>query len=209
MKKMILKRIINGHNKSAVVLLMTGLFITLYTLSGIFYVGKAGLFLLTPIDEAIPYLPWTSFLYIMMYPTLFWIFYELKHHESQNRLLYAFVFLSIISNIIFILYPVSFPREFYPIPFDNTLGVKILRIVRFIDKPVNCFPSLHVSSLFLFTYALWNESKAKFVVALLVTIAISFSTMATKQHYFTDVLGGILLATILYLFFWTAVEIEN
>lgn len=209
MNKIVLKPIIKDGNKSIVVISITGLFLLLYFISSAFYIGSPGYFLLSSIDSSIPYLPWTSFIYIMMYPLLFWVFYELKDNTRQNKLFYAFIFLTVISNLIFIIYPVSYPREFFPTPYDNTPGVNLLRTIRFLDKPVNCFPSLHVSSLFLFTYSLWDQSKKKFAICLVFSTLISISTMTTKQHYFMDAVAGFVLATTLYIFFWKVVEIKK
>lgn len=209
MNQIVLRRVIQDHNKSSIVLVVTGLFLTLYFLSGNLFLGKPGYFILTYLDEIFPYLPWTSFIYILMYPVLFWCFFELKSNSNQNRLLYAFVFLSVISNLIFIVYPVVYPRELFPTPYQNEIGVNLLRTIRYLDKPINCFPSLHVSSLFLFTYALWNESKIKFIIALLLSITITISTFTTKQHYVVDALSGLILATIIYYVFWNIVAISD
>lgn len=209
MNRIVLKCIIQEQNKTSVVLLMTGLFTTFYFLSSVLHLGIPGYFILTQIDHAVPYLPWTSVIYIMMYPLLFWIFYELQNFENQNKLLYSFCILMVISNLIFFMYPVIYPREFYPLPYENNLGVNLLRTIRFIDRPVNCFPSLHVSSLFLFSFSLWTESRKKFFVSLIFTLLISVSTMTTKQHYFLDVIAGIVLSTLIYFFVWNMIEIKK
>jgi membrane-associated phospholipid phosphatase len=211
MEKIQLKSIVHPHNRTIIILFFTGVYILLYFLSGAFYLGNAGYFMLTPLDHSVPFLPWTSFIYVMLYPFLFHMCFSIKSYENLNKALYAFLFLILSTCLVFILYPVAYPRDFYPLPYENSPGVNLLRVIRFLDRPVNCFPSLHVSNVFLFSFVFWHECKKRFVLFMLISTAISLSTLTTKQHYILDVIGGLTSAAIIYLVIWkmTAVTVQK
>lgn len=209
MDKIQLKEIVSPHNRAIIILFMTGLYVTLYFASSVFYIGQAGYFMLTPLDHGLPFLPWTSLVYVMLYPFLFYMCFDIKNYQNLNKVLYAFMFLIISSCLIFILYPVAYPREFYPLPYTNNLGVNLLRAVRMLDRPVNCFPSLHVSSVYLFSFAFWHECRKKFAIFMAISTAISLSTLTTKQHYILDVIAGLTLATVIYVLLWNMTTVKS
>jgi membrane-associated phospholipid phosphatase len=67
--------------------------------------------------------------------------------------------------------------------------------VRTIDAPVNCCPSLHVSSCLLCLWLLGFERRARALAVGAVALASIVSTLTFKQHYAIDILAGALLAT--------------
>jgi hypothetical protein len=63
------------------------------------------------------------------------------------------------------------------------------------DQPGNTFPSIHVGHAFLLAFMVANELPDEEAEArLLWAILISLSTLTTKQHYFVDIAGGLLVA---------------
>jgi membrane-associated phospholipid phosphatase len=209
MEKIALKKIIGEGNKAMIILFMAGVYLALYFISGAIYIGEAGYFMLTALDHAVPLMPWTSIIYLFIYPFLFIMCYEFEDDNNLNKTLYAYLILIVTSCIIFVIYPVAYPREFYPLSYENSITVNLLRGVRMVDKPVNCFPSLHVSSVFLFTFAFWHESKMKFTVFFKMSTLIALSTLTTKQHYVADVVAGFVLAFIIYKVVWSFTEIKG
>jgi membrane-associated phospholipid phosphatase len=112
--------------------------------------------------------------------------------EELRRYLSGFALLSMVSFIVFVIFPVGSPR-----PADlqaNTLLIFITRV----DGPLNAFPSLHAGCL-VYTLALvrhlFGRQVKPVVTALLLIWAglILFGTLATKQHYALDLLAGGLL----------------
>ena len=57
------------------------------------------------------------------------------------------------------------------------------------------FPSFHVFWSLLCAYSLWGFKRVRPLTALIATLII-ISTLTTGWHYFTDVIGGILLALL-------------
>jgi len=61
------------------------------------------------------------------------------------------------------------------------------------DKPMNCFPSIHVYTTVLFTYFILITNRLKkYQIAMMVTWAVSIvlSTLFVKQHVILDVVGA-------------------
>ncbi|ADK15613.1 MULTISPECIES: phosphatase PAP2 family protein [Clostridium] len=107
-----------------------------------------------------------------------------------------------ISFIIFILYPNSqFPRP-------SVSGKDIFsRLVNFIydhDGTNNVFPSIHVCNSIGVHIGLINCYKLKDKtliknLSLIATLLICASTVFIKQHSIIDIVGGVILAAIIYI----------
>lgn len=183
---------------------------TLYSVTN--QIPGTGQAFLTPsaIDMGIPIIPWTSWIYAS-YPLLFLLVYVTEKRKSKlSRYLYAALAVNLISELIFILWPTAIDRTLFPLPGQNgDASVGLLHLIRKLDNPGNCFPSLHVSTSLLSAFALWRHGSKRFYFALLWAIAIAVSTMTTKQHYFVDVISGTILAGASYWFFFKHVTIRE
>lgn len=199
MEKIILKKIITHQNKVSIVSFFALAMLTLYFISGSFQIGLPRFLPLASFEMNIPFLIDSIWIYVSMYPFLLWSIFSYHSEENFNQVLYSFVIVTLISITIFQLFPVGYPREFYPLPHSNTPSVNLFYKIRWLDSPMNCFPSLHVSLCFLFTFGHWSESKKAFWFSLILTILISLSTLTTKQHYIADVVSGFILAITTYL----------
>jgi membrane-associated phospholipid phosphatase len=199
MEKIPLKKIVNHQNKTIIVSFFTMVMLTLYFISGTFHIGEPRFLPLTSFEMKIPFLIDSIWIYVMMYPFLTWSLFSYRCEDNFNHLLYSFVLVAMITFIIFQLFPVGYPREFYPLPHANTPSVNLFYKVRWIDSPMNCFPSLHVSLCYLFTFAHWSESKKAFWFSFVLTTLISISTLTTKQHYIADVVAGFILSLGVFL----------
>ena len=161
-------------------------------------------------EKNIPFLLWTIWIYIILYPIyLVWSLWGYKDELEMNKTLYGFLLLTIISCALFIIFPISYPREFYPLPLDNNLTTLIFRGMRELDKPSNCLPSLHVGLCYLFCFGFWNENKLKFYIGFMISTLVGLSTLTTKQHYSYDIVAGFILALGIYYFFQKFTTINN
>lgn len=162
---------------------------------------------LTFIDEAAGFSPHWVWVYISQYviipvPALLAV-----TRQQLHRLIAGVTWLSLPSFLIFLFFPIVAPRPLPPAPgASNFMYDWIVTI----DRPGNAFPSLHVglSSLVAF-YAHRvigrDFGKARpwlLTILWLWTAAIAWSTMATKQHYFADVVGGFVLAAVGHRVAW-------
>jgi membrane-associated phospholipid phosphatase len=144
---------------------------------------------LTALDRAIPFWPVTALLYFGTFVFLVVSFLAQPDHEQRTRFLYANVLAQIVGTVIFVFWPVSYPRELFPLPDTaGALGAQLLGFMRAMDTPVNCLPSLHVSTTTLCVLAV--SGRRWFGAAVVIGLAMAISTLTVKQHYVVDVLAG-------------------
>jgi hypothetical protein len=144
---------------------------------------------LTALDRAIPFWPASGLVYFATFGFLAATFLSLRDRQQATRFLYASLFAQAVAMLCFLFWPVRYPRELYPLPADSSaIGVALVHYVRSVDAPLNCLPSLHVSTATLCGLALrgrrWSGA------ALLAVTASTFSTLTFKQHYVADAISG-------------------
>lgn len=95
-----------------------------------------------------------------------------------------------VSSIFFIAWPLTILRY----QTGTSLFDRMLAWLYLIDKPTNLFPSLHVSTAFLFAKAVayarpkWNPWMVGWATL------VAASTLFIRQHYLVDVIAGIITA---------------
>jgi membrane-associated phospholipid phosphatase len=147
---------------------------------------------LTALDRAIPYWPASGLAYFAVFPLLVATFLALREREAATRFLYASLLAQLLGMACFLLWPIAYPRSLFPLPpGTGSLGAALARFCRSADEPVNCLPSLHVSTIAICVCAL--RDSRWFRGAMLVGIPISLSTLTFKQHYVADVVAGLAL----------------
>lgn len=211
MDKISLKIIVTHGNKKFIYLIMAIIFSAFYGLSGAISYQSGVVLEMSSWEFNIPFLIWSIWIYIVLYPAyLIWALFSYKDIKYMNYTFYCFILLTVISCICFVLYPVIYPREFFPLSFSNDISTTIFRLMRKADKPSNCLPSLHVGICYLFSYGFKYESKSKYITSLFISTLIALSTLTTKQHYIYDIVLGFILATIIHCLFlrYTRINIE-
>jgi membrane-associated phospholipid phosphatase len=164
-------------------------------------IGAAVELPLTALDRAIPFWPASGVVYFAAFGFLAGTFLALRGREQVTRFLYASLLAQTVAMMCFLFWPVGYPRDLYSLPADSSaIGAALVHYVRHLDAPVNCLPSLHVSTVVLCIGAL--RGTRYFPAALAAGIPLSLSTLTFKQHYAADVLAGLalgLLACALFL----------
>ncbi len=156
------------------------------------------------VDRAVPFWPWTIWIYFTQYVIFIASWLMIKNDINRTRYFYSYLFILVASLLIFIFYPVTFPRVDYPLTdFDPSITVWIFEYFRtHIDTPANCLPSQHVSTCYMAAFALLPESRKWFWAFIAWATIVSISTMTTKQHYFIDVWVSVLLVLLSYYIFY-------
>lgn len=158
---------------------------------------------LTAIDRAVPFWPASVWSYVSIYLLLPWTFFGLASFARVVALAKALVFTQALAAIVFVNWPIAYPRADHPIP-DGTwpLNSALARFVRAVDVPVNCLPSLHVTTVLL-CLACFDDTRLQhhrpFATAL--AIATIASTLTFKQHYIVDLFGGAAIAALAWWLF--------
>lgn len=146
-----------------------------------------------PVDDKIPFLPWSVLFYCCWFPLI--AVYPLVVY-ARDPYYYSVYLLAMIMEIVtsvicYMLYPTSFER---PVPPDTFWGKFMKLIYHGSYKGVNCAPSLHCSSCFLVIWIscvcpgmeMWIR-----IFTAAVAVLIVASTMTTKQHTVVDVVTAI------------------
>ncbi len=141
-------------------------------------------------EEKIPFLPWTFLIYLSIFLQYFVVIRHIPH-SVLGKLFSQFLWIIGISLVLYIVFPIEYPRDLY---MSNNFFVTVLRSI---DAPGNCFPSLHViETVFMAACYSYIETKTWYKVLMWIwTTLIIISVLTTKQHYLVDIFGGILLVT--------------
>jgi membrane-associated phospholipid phosphatase len=154
------------------------------------------------IDRNTPFLPWTLWIYVSEYYLFLIVYLLVRNLENVAKYVYSFMAVQTISIVIFIVFPIAYPRENFPLPADLDPATRfVFENLRFMDSPRNCLPSLHVSSCYLSAFMFLNEQRRKFLFFFAWATLVAISTLTTKQHYLIDVITGFSLAVVAFLVF--------
>lgn len=155
-----------------------------------------------PVDEQIPFLPWTVSIYLICF--LFWavnyILCARREKAMAYRFLSADIFAKIVCGVCFLLLPTTNTR---PAVEDQTIWGFLMRLVYRFDTPVNLFPSIHcLSSWFCYIGIRGQKDIPRWYrcFSCLMAFAVFISTLTTRQHVLVDVFAGALLAEFSYWF---------
>ena len=148
-----------------------------------------------PVDDKIPFLPWTVLPYCFWFPLI--AFYPLAIFQtdpySYCGYLMTMVVEIVLSVVCYLVYPTSFQR---PVPPDGFWGNFMKFIYHGSYRGLNCAPSLHCSSCFLVIYVsctCMGMNLGIRIFTILIAVMIVLSTLTTKQHTLIDVLTAVLL----------------
>lgn len=148
------------------------------------------------LDAAIPFWAPSVLIYISMYvyvPLVLLMITDLNHF---SKILKLFVILSLIHWAWFFVFPVSY-QERAPNEMLFSVWGFVVWVIYSLDLPLNCFPSMHVSLVFLglFVIKMYRPDLLRYY--LVWAIAIALSTLLVKQHYIVDVLAGVVLGSLI------------
>ena len=191
---------------------MFALAYTLYYLTNHYPVIEPKLLPMTMIDRVTPFLPYTVLIYISEYIYFIFVYFSLRNYDNINRYLYSFFLLQSVSCFVFAVYPTIYPRELFPISQELPFWLQgVWGWLRTQDAPTNCFPSLHVSSVYLSALAFRTDgpdhqgkdlaSKIKYWIFMSWGTLIALSTLTTKQHYLADIMSGLTLSLAFHWWF--------
>lgn len=164
-----------------------------------FAIGNAHLdrsteLLRTQLDDAIPFIPATSWLYLPFYAAIFIIAiagFQTRAHF--NRGLVGVGLILLVGLICHRLIPAAYPRPVLHPPYPD-VSYAFMAWVQAVDPPGNVFPSLHVAHTCSLALILHHENPRLGRVTIALAAVLALSTLTTKQHFVADVVSGFLLA---------------
>jgi len=159
--------------------------------------------LFTFVDKLIPFNKFFIFPYISWY--IFIAIFSgvlcILDKERYFKLLITLNIGMITCYMIYYFYPTYVQR---PMVKGNDFISNLVMNLYAVDNPYNCFPSIHVLNSVLIALHIYESEKVgkwTKVICLIMSASIILSTMFIKQHYFADVVAGVIFAYILYFSF--------
>jgi hypothetical protein len=154
----------------------------------------------TPLDDAIPFLPETIWIYCCVYTAMLLPLFTVRCWRVFQRVALAYTIVIGLSALVFTFFPVTslgFRPDVSGLD-ESRFHLWGLKLNFFLDPPVNLFPSLHLS---IATLAALSSGKVRGVygvAALALTAAIAVSVLTLKQHFWVDAVAGFALGGAAY-----------
>lgn len=155
----------------------------------------------TRVDEAVPFVPLTFWIYFSDYLLVVSAFLWQRTWPEVRQFTRAYFALLIVGSTIHLLWPTAFPRDTFPLTGDDFTD-RAFSLLRQVDLPTSCLPSMHVAGSYLAAFSLWRRSRTVFTVWTSWATAVAVSTLTAKQHYVIDVLAGLALAGLIWVIFF-------
>ena len=150
------------------------------------------------IDRALPLLPGFVWIYVFCYIIPLLALFFIRDWHRFNLALISFAFCTGIAFIGHLTIPIAFPRA----PLGHSFSEKMLRYIYVHDFQPGAqnFPSLHVSFswLIFLTFIRQGYNKLVELSILIITLLVISSTVFIKQHLVIDLIGGTVLAFIVW-----------
>lgn len=163
---------------------------------------------LTAIDEWAGFTAAWVWVYILQYIQVPLAPLLATTRDQLRKFLIGFAIVAAAAFVVFFVFPVEGPR---PSAAQRETANWLYQLLIAIDRPGNALPSLHVA---LATYSMCFAHRLHFestshrrrrcwlALGWISVALISWSTLATKQHYLVDGLTGFALAVIAHHLVW-------
>jgi hypothetical protein len=152
--------------------------------------------LTTALDGDIPLVPVFGFPYLVFLP-VFWLTVAAAFLADRNfaRFVIAVAIVYVVCDVIYAVYPTYMPRPQHVHGFLSGVVTYIYAH----DHPYNDFPSGHTSSAALLALYLWPHRSWRRRVGVAFALLVIPGTLLIKQHSIAGALGGVVLATFVWL----------
>ena len=148
----------------------------------------------TSLDDAIPFLHWTSWFYLPIYAAIFiTCIVGFRSRRLFKRALLAVLVVALVGAAGHVLIAAEYPRPVLRPPYGS-VSTWFMAFVQSIDPPGNVFPSLHVAQTSTLAFLLYRDRPRLGAVTIVMAALLALSTLTTKQHFIADVISGYALA---------------
>ena len=156
----------------------------------------------TPLDDAIPFLPSTVYLYSWIYTASLYPLFVIRCPRLFRQVLIASAWLLGLQLVFFAVFPVSavgFRPDVTGLDMSNFHDWAV-RLTFFADPPTNLFPSQHMSASVMAMLLAWKGRRVYGYLAVPVVVGVGISICTMKQHYIADGISAVALAVAVYWF---------
>ncbi len=149
----------------------------------------------TKFDTLIPLMPWTVWIYFSYY-FLFPASIALSWNSDYAiPLLVTLIFSTTIASVFWRIFPNGVMRPQIEIHYSH--HHRLLGLIYSHDRDCNGLPSGHVLHSFVACFFLAKLFPHLWAFFVIILLAISFSTLTTKQHYFLDMVLTLLFSPLI------------
>ena len=147
---------------------------------------------MTYVDRLIGFYSFFTYIYVSFFLQLF-IAVVYTDEDISLKCAGAIVLNACIAAPVFYFFPTTMTAAFFN---EGHLTSHFMSVfIRSLDKNYNCFPSIHIAnSLVATVYFNVRRSKPWRMISILWFVLITWSVISTRQHYFIDVIGGLMVA---------------
>ena len=171
--------------------LMVGLMALYLTIGWVEADSAQPTLLSTGIDDWVPFrIEWLP-IYLFMLPMSWAPACTFVDRRCIKRWIYSVLLMYFVAVPLWTLWPVTVPREVVPVDGCWSFALWIMRAM---DPPVNCLPSMHVAVATLAGLLIRRADPLVGRCILCLLPFIWYSTMALDQHWFLDGFAGMLIA---------------
>ncbi|WP_125152582.1 phosphatase PAP2 family protein [Clostridium rectalis] len=152
----------------------------------------------TDFDKYTPFLKEFIIPYILWYPFIFFTLFYLcvKNKKVYYKTLISINIGLIVCYITYFFFQTTVPR---PMLYGNDIFTKLTLIIYKLDKPFNCFPSIHVLTCYLVIKGiLYDTNKPLKIIVCSISSIIILSTLFVKQHVLMDLVTAIIIGEIIF-----------
>jgi membrane-associated phospholipid phosphatase len=150
-----------------------------------------------PFEKSIPLLPALVFAYLLEF-AFFAVAYLMVDDLKYFKKIVLSVFVCVTLHfVIFAVFPVGYHLRPDVDP-DRGWAYLLVDFYYWIDLPYNCFPSLHVSNVFLVSFFMERFKKGLGWILFPLSFLVAFSVVCVKQHYVADVVAGMFVGWFVY-----------
>ena len=148
------------------------------------------------LDTYIPLIPEFAVIYLLYIPMIIFVFAfywnDYKTYRSMSLMMIAVI------SIAIMIYSAFQTEVLRPIIASTDFFTRLTNTIYKYDMPNNTFPSLHVALTSTISAFVYEKNTKVGMVLIPLTILIILSTMFIKQHVFLDIIGGLMLAFVIF-----------
>ncbi|MBV7439965.1 phosphatase PAP2 family protein [Weeksellaceae bacterium TAE3-ERU29] len=147
-------------------------------------------------EKNIPFISWLIIPYMSSGIFFVYVFLISSHQKDLKLLFWRINFITIVSGIFFLLFPLHFTFEKPEI--HNSFLAFFFRLLEKYDTIYNQAPSLHISYAYIFWTVIRQEIKSPFWKNILGIwlFLMGISTLFVYQHHLIDIISALILVAI-------------
>jgi len=192
-----IKELCKDYEKGLIVLVCIILWIVVYFATNMASKGRAT-HSLPQVISSLPFAPEFVLVYFSCFFLVLMPYFFVKGKENFRKVAYSYIAVVLISAAVYLLYPIEVMREKI---ISQGIFHKMVAWLYAIDYPYNSFPSLHVGLSVLAALSCYKFNKKASLIFGFWAVLIAVSTLFIRQHYFLDIIGGALLAVVVFWFY--------